>query len=48
MFGILNRRSKFYLNIDNKELENKEYWIMEIPDEYKPLNYEKIEEGCYW
>jgi hypothetical protein len=28
--------------------ENKEYWVTTIPDEYKPPNYEKIEDGCYW
>jgi hypothetical protein len=30
------------------EIANKEYWIMNIPDEYKPNNYMKIEGGCYW
>ena len=43
-FGIINKREfdKF------KNFENKEYWITSIPDEYKPHNYEKIENGCYW
>ena len=25
-----------------------EYYITKIPDEYKPDNYDKIENGCYW
>jgi len=25
-----------------------EYWILKIPDEYKPANYNDIEDGCYW
>lgn len=48
MFGILNKRKKFYLNNDNKDLTNKEFWILDIPEEYKPHDYEKIENGCYW
>jgi hypothetical protein len=42
-FGIVNKRMK---NIDN--LPNKEFWITSIPDEYKPTDYMKIENGCYW
>jgi hypothetical protein len=27
---------------------NYEFWITEIPEEYKPKDYIKIEYGCYW
>jgi len=47
-FGILNNRAKSNLNKNNIILENKEYYITEIPDEYKPTDYMKIENGCYW
>ena len=48
IFGIFNNRMKQHnCNILN-EIANKEYWIMNIPDEYKPNNYMKIEGGCYW
>lgn len=43
-FGIMNKRE-----IDKfQNFENKEYWITDIPNEYKPINFEKIENGCYW
>jgi len=43
LFGILNSRNK------NKNIKiKKEYWITEISDEYKPHDYMKIENGCYW
>lgn len=48
MFGILNGRTKNYYIKENNELPNKEYWITEIPDIYKPDDYIKIENGCYW
>lgn len=48
MFGILNGRTRDYYNNANKEIPNKEYWITEIPDVYKPKDYMKIENGCYW
>jgi hypothetical protein len=47
-FGVLNSRTNDYYIKNNIELKNKEYWIVNIPDEYKPKNYEKIENGCYW
>jgi hypothetical protein len=47
-FGILNERTKYFYNRDNIKLENEEYWITKIPDEYKPHDYMKIENGCYW
>jgi hypothetical protein len=43
-FGILNNREKGW----NFKPNNEEYWITQIPDEYKPEGYEKIEKGCYW
>jgi hypothetical protein len=43
-FGIINKR-----DLDNNIIfDNLKYWIQKIPDEYKPNNYEKIENGCYW
>ncbi len=51
-FGIMNKRDKesnsqntFY---DKPYEEIKDYLIMNIPDEYKPECYTKIEDGCYW
>jgi hypothetical protein len=46
-FGILNGRVKTWNN-NNFPTENREYWIINIPDEYKPADYDKIENGCYW
>jgi hypothetical protein len=43
MFGILSTREK---NANTSQVN--EFWITEIPDEYKPKDYEKIEDGCYW
>jgi hypothetical protein len=43
IFGILNEREK---NVNNPEIN--EYWITDIPEEYKPPNYKMIENGCYW
>ena len=47
-FGIINGRKKYFMKQNNEELKNKEYYITEIPEEYKPENYMKIEKGCYW
>ena len=44
IFGILGSREK--KNCGN--LPINEYWITEIPEEYKPPNYKLIEGGCYW
>ena len=44
-FGIASKR--FY-DFNKGNIENKEYWIIDIPDEYKPNDYKKIENGCYW
>lgn len=43
MFGILNKRMK-----TNENHNTNEYWITEIPEEYRPPNYNMIENGCYW
>jgi len=43
LFGILSSRERICSN-----LVTNEYWITEIPDEYKPANYKLIENGCYW
>jgi hypothetical protein len=48
MVGILNGRTRAYYIKQNKEIPNKEYWITNIPDNYKPHDYMKIENGCYW
>lgn len=47
-FGILNTRTKLDYTNRNLQIKNKEYWILTIPDEYKPKDYMKIEDGCYW
>lgn len=47
-FGILTNRMKALCENNNLELNNKEYWIINIPEEYKPNDYMKIENGCYW
>ena len=43
LFGILSTRERIHSNLNTNE-----YWITEIPDEYKPANYKLIENGCYW
>ena len=47
-FGILNERTRNYYIKNNIEIQHKESWITNIPDEYKPTDYMKIEDGCYW
>lgn len=42
LFGILSKRES------NTVTSINEYWITEIPDEYKPKCYKDIENGCYW
>jgi hypothetical protein len=39
-FGIKHDRIK-------NQYEYNEYWI-DVPDQYKPVNYKLIENGCYW
>jgi predicted protein tyrosine phosphatase len=41
-------RTKNFNKEHNIEIKNKDYWILNIPDEYKPDNYMMIEDGCYW
>jgi hypothetical protein len=48
IFGILNGRNRQFTLKNVNKLENKEYWITKIPDKYKPKDYMKIENGCYW
>ena len=43
IFGILSKRERECSN-----LPVNEYWITEIPEEYRPSNYQQIENGCYW
>jgi len=43
LFGILSSREK-----NHGAIKYNEYWITEIPNEYKPHNYKLIENGCYW
>jgi hypothetical protein len=45
-FGILNNRHKNFNKC--KEIPNKEYWILDIPEQYKPDGYKTLEDGCYW
>ena len=47
-FGILNGRTREYFEKNNIEIQHKEHWITHIPDEYRPNDYMKIENGCYW
>jgi hypothetical protein len=43
IFGILSSRER-----EQSNLPHNEYWIREIPVEYRPTNYKEIENGCYW
>jgi hypothetical protein len=43
IFGILSSKEKMAGN-----LPYNNYWITEIPHEYRPQNYKMIENGCYW
>ena len=43
IFGILSKREK-----DCSNLPVNEFWITDIPEEYRPENYKAIENGCYW
>jgi hypothetical protein len=46
--GVSNSRVKEYHEKNNIQINRPECWIREIPDDYKPKNYKKIENGCYW
>jgi hypothetical protein len=43
MFGICSGRFPY-----NDSLPNKELWLKQIPEKYRPKDYLKIENGCYW
>jgi hypothetical protein len=47
-FGIASQRTKKYYHDANLTFNNPDCWIMDIPEKYKPDNYMKIENGCYW
>jgi hypothetical protein len=46
LFGIVGKRHTWAI----KDLfnDNTEHLIIGVPDMYKPENYNKIEDGCYW
>jgi len=43
LFGIISSREK-----EHGKIKYNDYWISEIPVEYRPKNYKLIENGCYW
>jgi hypothetical protein len=43
LFGIISSREK-----EHGKIKYNEYWISDIPTEYRPANYKLIENGCYW
>ena len=43
LFGIISSREK-----EHGKIKYNDYWITEIPVEYRPKNYKLIENGCYW
>ena len=43
LFGIISSREK-----EHGKIKYNEYWITDIPIEYRPANYKLIENGCYW
>uniref|UniRef100_A0A6C0E1S4 GT-D fold-like domain-containing protein n=1 Tax=viral metagenome TaxID=1070528 RepID=A0A6C0E1S4_9ZZZZ len=43
LFGIASSREK-----QHGKIQINEYWISDIPAEYRPVNYQLIENGCYW
>lgn len=44
LFGILGKR---WFSKEKERSFFNEHWI-NVPAEYRPVNYEKIEGGCYW
>ena len=46
LFGIMSAREK--TSGMGKDIPLNEYWILDIPEKYKPVNYKEIEGGCYW
>lgn len=47
-FGIANKGLREYRQKYNIPYSSPECWIMNIPEKFKPKDYLKIEEGCYW
>ena len=51
-FGILSQREKNFCSRTGKRSSDNfnynEYWITDIPIEYRPSNYKDVEDGCYW
>lgn len=46
LFGIFSSREK---NLGmGKDVQTNEFFILTIPDKYKPSNFKEIENGCYW
>ena len=43
LFGIISSREK-----EHGKIKYNDYWISDIPLEYRPPNYKLIENGCYW
>jgi len=43
MFGILCEREK-----NAGFIKPNEFWITDIPKEYRPTNFKLVENGCYW
>lgn len=43
LFGILTARER-----RANTVKLNPYWITKIPEEYRPPNYERIEDGAYW
>lgn len=45
--GVVSQRLRNHLKTQNITIDRR-YWVDPIPDEYKPPEYMKIENGCYW
>ena len=46
IFGILSTRERTVGM--GKHVQTNEYWILDIPESYRPSNFKDIEDGCYW
>ena len=53
-FSIFSNRMKMrennneQINEYNRNENNKEFWINDIPIEYKPIGHDLIDGSCYW
>lgn len=46
LFGILGERER---NVGmGQHVPTNEFWVLDIPLEYRPTNYKAVENGCYW